>query len=435
MENRVSNKQNPNDISLFITYCTDFCDTINKSRHIHCNYCSFKHTDYWCAKRHVLQCHINRAVKFKDSYIYPCKIKHAELGISVRYHFHCPICLKTVFNKQPFCFHLERHCQSEKNSELKETANLLNVQTKCPNNSPNQSKFEDVRQQTCINETVSASITRRDAKQKQRCTLCSKVMHPKSLPRHYKTVHFKHLVPSCVCVDEKLGIFFVRKHMKGGIAYRTHVQKMVLASHTDMKCELSSCMDFMEVAKLSKMPTVECMHLQQCCNAYSIPQKEVLTLKSLNDLSGDGELKIFSDATILRCAKLHEAAERNMCNLIVAVKDSNRYIHFSVLDDGIHYYSRLGRVTVTADMVKGYLDCSCCSRSRGCVHKGISKWYLHENNLLKEFLSGVSQNEEPFAMEEQHATNTKQLNTVYPPKNTEVIEKMCQYLLDKKKFL
>ena len=56
------------------------------------------------------------------------------------------------------------------------------------------------------------------------------------------------------------------------------------------------------------------------------------------------------------------------------------------------------------------------------------------NNLLKEFLSEVSQNEEPFAMEEQHATNTKQLNTVYPPKNTEVIEKMCQYLLDKKKI-
>ena len=27
----------------------------------------------------------------------------------------------------------------------------------------------------------------------------------------------------------------------------------------------------------------------------------------INDLSGDGELKIFSDVTILRCAKLHEA--------------------------------------------------------------------------------------------------------------------------------
>ena len=129
MENRVSTKQNPDDISLFIAYCTDFCDIINKSRHIHFNYSSFKHTDYWCAMRHVLQCHINRAVKFKDNYIYPCKIKHAELGISERCHFHCPICLKTVFSKQPFCFHLERHSQSEKNSELKETANLLNNQT------------------------------------------------------------------------------------------------------------------------------------------------------------------------------------------------------------------------------------------------------------------------------------------------------------------
>ena len=30
-----------------------------------------------------------------------------------------------------------------------------------------------------------------------------------------------------------------------------------IASHTDMKCEFSS-MDFMEVAKLSQMPTVQC---------------------------------------------------------------------------------------------------------------------------------------------------------------------------------
>ena len=124
-----------------------------------------------------------------------------------------------------------------------------------------------------------------------------------------------------------------------------------------------------------------------------------------------------------------------MSNLIVAINLSNRFIHFSVLDDSIHYHSRLGRVTVTADMVKDYLDCSCCSRSRGCVHKGISKWYLPENNLLKEFLSGVSQNDEPFAMEEQQTTNTKQQNTVYPPKSSEVFEKMCQYLLDKKKFM
>ena len=53
-------------------------------------------------------------------------------------------------------------------------------------------------------------------------------MHPKSMPRHYKKVHFKEMVPSCVCVDEQQGIFFVRKRMSGGILYRSHVKKCVM---------------------------------------------------------------------------------------------------------------------------------------------------------------------------------------------------------------
>ena len=40
---------------------------------------SFKRVDFWNLKRHVLQCHINRAVKFNSKLFYPGKLKHMEL--------------------------------------------------------------------------------------------------------------------------------------------------------------------------------------------------------------------------------------------------------------------------------------------------------------------------------------------------------------------
>ena len=44
-------------------------------------------------------------------------------------------------------------------------------------------------------------------------------MHPKSLNRHLKKTHNTEFTPSCICVDESEGIYFVKKSMKGGIVY------------------------------------------------------------------------------------------------------------------------------------------------------------------------------------------------------------------------
>ena len=73
-------------------------------------------------------------------------------------------------------------------------------------------------------------------------------MHPKSMPRHYRRVHFKEMVPSCVCVDEQQGIFFVRKRMSGGILYRSHVKKMCNGNCFHSECEDDACTDYMKVA-------------------------------------------------------------------------------------------------------------------------------------------------------------------------------------------
>ena len=173
-------------------------------------------------------------------------------------------------------------------------------------------------------------------------------MHPKGMPRHYRRV-------------------------RGGILYRSHVKKMCNGNCFHSECEGDACTGYMKVAKRSGMPSFESIHLQQCNEAYTIAPKQTLSLDSLKDLSGNGQLKLLSDSTISRRGALQESAKKEQSNLLVAVHDSERFIHFSVLDNEVHYYAKLGRVTVTADMLNGYLDCSCCARRLGCVLKAICK--------------------------------------------------------------
>ena len=156
-------------------------------------------------------------------------------------------------------------------------------------------------------------------------------------------------------------------------------------------------------------------------------------MNSLKDLSGDGQLKLLSDSTISRCGALQESAKKEQSNLLVAVHDSERFIHFSVLDDGVHYYAKLGRVTVTADMLHGYLDCSCCARRRGCVHKAIFKWYLHESKLLNKLLGDNEQSEEEHQVHEDEPDRESEIK-INSSENPHIIEKMCENLLEKKKI-
>jgi hypothetical protein len=87
-----------------------------------------------------------------------------------------------------------------------------------------------------------------------------------------------------------------------------------------------------------------------------------------------------------------QAATAGNAELVVSFEDGERYVHFSVYDGGVHYYSKLGRVIVTCDLKNGSLDCGCCRRKRGCVHKAICLWYLRGANKLEQFHSLVDDN-------------------------------------------
>ena len=43
------------------------------------------------------------------NYFILVNFKHMELGITERHHFHCPVCKTTIFNRQPFSLHMQRH--------------------------------------------------------------------------------------------------------------------------------------------------------------------------------------------------------------------------------------------------------------------------------------------------------------------------------------
>ena len=84
----------------------------------------------------------------------------------------------------------------------------------------------------------------------------------------------------------------------------------------------------------------------------------------------------------------------NNAVLIVSFEDGERYIHFSVYDGAVHYYSKLGRVIVTCDLKNGYLDCGCCRRKRGCTHKAICLWYLRGIDKLEQFRGVVEDDDD-----------------------------------------
>ena len=60
-----------------------------------------------------------------------------------------------------------------------------------------------------------------------------------------------------------------------------------------MLCEEESCADYMNLAKRSGMPTVECIHLQLCSKCPQYTEEADLSLDFLKYLSGKGKSQTF----------------------------------------------------------------------------------------------------------------------------------------------
>ena len=160
----------------------------------------------------------------------------------------------------------------------------------------------------------------------------------------------------------------------------------------------------------------------------------------LKDISHEGTFRLLKEERINQCISLSQTASENNAELIVSFEDGKRYIHFSVHDGGVHYYSKLGRVVVTCDLNSGYLDCGCCRCKRGCVHKAICLWYLRGVNKLEQFQGIIDDdvNEEfelPYHEEPTETGRTCEENKLfYPPIHEDTVANMCKYLKAHKKI-
>ena len=97
----------------------------------------------------------------------------------------------------------------------------------------------------------------------------------------------------------------------------------------------------------------------QCVATRSIYKKDVTLIEDdIRDLSNSGSYKILRDERVNDCLDLRGSAGDSP--LIVPFKDGERYIHFSVLDRKVNYFSKLKRVIVSCDLIGGTLDCRCC---------------------------------------------------------------------------
>lgn len=160
---------------------------------------------------------------------------------------------------------------------------------------------------------------------------------------------------------------------------------------------------------------------------------------AIKDLSPSGAYRMFTSERIEECIALKACADKNNSRCIVPIKESTRFIHFSVYDGNVHYYSRFGRVIATADMQRGTLDCRCCRRKRSCIHKCICLWYLRQDNLLDNFRSAGTESKEDCDIESGDRDESSSIESqstythvLYPPDDRGILEAMCRYLQKEK---
>nr|XP_039268649.1 uncharacterized protein LOC120343514 [Styela clava] len=264
------------------------------------------------------------------------------------------------------------------------------------------------------------------------CPVCRKEMCSRSLPRHYRNIHNKEIENVVYCVDKIRGLYMVRRSSKGGVFYPIHIKKNLSKISLDfgVDCEDSACRDYMYMAWRSGMTGAECRHLRLVGVDTKYPESETLNDTYLSELSIDGKYKIIKPTKIEQCLDLKKMALNNKSKLLYAIHESTRFIMFSLYNGEYHYYSKFGRIILTADIQEGNLDCRCCKRKHSCVHKCVCMWYLVQNNLFEGF-------REPRIEDNDETVNVQHQNIslkYYPPIDTQILEKMCQYLKELKRI-
>ena len=73
----------------------------------------------------------------------------------------------------------------------------------------------------------------------------------------------------------------------------------------------------------------------------------------LGDLSSQEEYGLLKKQRITLATEMHKIAQAKGANILVCSKESERFYHLPIFNDGKHYYAKFGRVISTAEIKKG----------------------------------------------------------------------------------
>ena len=291
-EKKVSCKKDSNNIHLiewekiqnideqqFVNTCHgERCTFLD--RHFHCKLCNndILFSKLYKLKRHLKQVHLNLEHCAKYSLIgcLPCRVSDHCKTISKKKvnHYHCPVCQKTIRQKQNFTIHLENHKKQQFNEKrkFKKERRFSDTENK---EQETENDVAEAYQEKFDYETKTILSNKEERVQ---CSSCEGYLRKDNLKRHMDHKHSSTKEEKTyVCVDSNYAIYMVPKNERG-IKYPLHVQKHIHGTKEPKNfCENEVCIQFMSVCHNSGLQNELCRHLKSASAKNSFfPEKTIL---------------------------------------------------------------------------------------------------------------------------------------------------------------
>ncbi|XP_035665559.1 uncharacterized protein LOC118408808 isoform X2 [Branchiostoma floridae] len=207
------------------------------------------------------------------------------------------------------------------------------------------------------------------------CGVCKKTMQKKNLKRHIRDIHASSSKPNIsqdrhhagISVDPQSGLYMVSKSIRGR-TYPLHVRLQMTGPNQHIKCEQEDCKDIGDAFSRGGDVSWQCSHILSVRYAEATPPVVKLEEADLQRTDMTEERKA-------DCRALKVKADCANAPLVVPWKAAaaDEVLFLSIYDGEHHHWAKLGRAVV---MLQGHtINCTCCKMKRGCVHKGIVKWW------------------------------------------------------------
>ncbi|XP_035696765.1 uncharacterized protein LOC118430163 [Branchiostoma floridae] len=303
-----------------------------------------------------------------------------------------------------------------------------------------QSRVESESSQSCVesasfqSHVESASTRVQKSGGLVKCKLCHVEMLKKSIRRHMTNKHNDHFTDisekrhhQCISVDPKLGLYMVSKSISGP-TYPLHVRLHLSGPNQQVKCEQEGCNDILNAVSRGGDVSFQCTHLLSVPYAEAAPSEVELNEEHL-PMTG------MTQERQAECVDLQSKAALAGAPLVVPWQPPGAHdtVFLSVYDGGHHHWAKLGRAVVA--LSGNILNCTCCKIKRGCIHKGISKWWsiqhrgssAPESDHLVDTCNDTDTTEYTASM---IRTMTSYLRTKTIPKNIKYLDTVGHELLN-----